>query len=104
MSPTAASKGIRPVKVAWSMMVGVLRMKSSADSISILPGLSGRDAVAIKPSGLPVVKENAAADGTQRPSSSSTCGRRRKVVGVWRANQLFDFFMGLPRFGDWAEG
>jgi hypothetical protein len=36
-------------------------MKSSALSISILPGLSVREPVAIRPSGEPVVNENKAA-------------------------------------------
>jgi hypothetical protein len=36
-------------------------LKSSADSISVPGGVSGRDAVAISPFGLPVVKENGAA-------------------------------------------
>jgi hypothetical protein len=41
--------------------LGPLTTKSSADSISILPALSGRDAVAIRPSGLPVLKKNGTA-------------------------------------------
>ncbi len=36
--------------------------KSSADSISGRPGLSGRDAVAIRPSGSPVLKKNGSAN------------------------------------------
>src|SRR5579883_1270889 len=47
---------IKPVKVALLRAVGELRRKSSADSISILPEVSGREAVAIKPSTSPVEK------------------------------------------------
>src|SRR5215467_8440939 len=40
--------------VVWS------RVKSSAVSVSSFPGLARRDAAPIRPSGLPVVKENGA--------------------------------------------
>src|SRR5579885_2491404 len=49
--------GSNPVKEAWLICVSAERMKSSADSISALPGLDGREAVAILPSGLPVLNE-----------------------------------------------
>src|SRR5713101_1328750 len=51
----------RPVNVALVIEVGPVRTKSSADSISNLPALSGRDAVAIFPSGSPVLKKNGVA-------------------------------------------
>src|SRR5437867_12077840 len=54
-----------PVNVALVIEVGPVMTKSSADSISNLPALSGRDAVAIFPSVLPVLKKNdVAAAGT----------------------------------------
>src|SRR5215475_1169944 len=52
---------IKPVNVALVIVVGPVRTKSSADSISNLPALSGRVAVAILPSGLPVLKKNGVA-------------------------------------------
>src|ERR1700722_16179154 len=51
-----APEGIRPVRVASVMEVPCVRTKSSADSISN-PAVSGRDAVAIFPSGTPVLKK-----------------------------------------------
>ena len=47
------------MKVALVMFSEVLAIKSSALSISILPALSGREAVAKRPSGVPVLNENA---------------------------------------------
>ncbi len=49
--------GISPVKVAPLSVVGFVRSKSSADSISNGAPTSGRDAVAILPSGFPVLKK-----------------------------------------------
>src|SRR5579884_661544 len=51
MSDTPAPPVNRPVNVAWLSTVEEARTKSSADSISNLPVLSGRDALAIRPSG-----------------------------------------------------
>src|SRR5262245_39811621 len=51
----------RPVKVAPVIEVWEVRPKSSPVSISNFPALSGRAAVAILPSGLPVLKKNASA-------------------------------------------
>ena len=51
-----APDGIRPVKAAPVINVSWVSAKSSLVSISNLPGLSGRVAVAIRPSGLPVLK------------------------------------------------
>src|SRR5215471_3816055 len=50
-------------------------MKSSADSISILPLLSGRDAVAIRPSGAPVLKEKGSAAADVAPAKPSTVAK-----------------------------
>src|SRR5712691_4338907 len=50
------------------------RHKTSADSISILPPLLGRDAVAIFPSGLPVLKKKgvaAAGVAVRRPNTTA---------------------------------
>ena len=64
MSDSAASVGRSPVNVALLRFVGDVRTKSSADSISILPAELGREAVAILPSGLPVLKKyDSAAEG-----------------------------------------
>jgi hypothetical protein len=51
----------RPVKVAPVIEVWATRGKSSPVSISNFPALSGRAAVAILPSGLPVLKKKASA-------------------------------------------
>src|SRR5262249_49900393 len=51
----------RPVKVAPVIEVWAVRAKSSPVSISNFPALSGRAAVAILPSGLPVLKKNESA-------------------------------------------
>ena len=61
----------KPVKVAFVIAVGDVRMKSSADSISNLPAVSGRVALAIKLVGPPVLKENgSAAAGNTIPKPS----------------------------------
>jgi hypothetical protein len=54
---TLPSPVSRPVKVAPVIEVIVVRMKSSPVSISKFPLLSAREAVAILPSGSPVLKE-----------------------------------------------
>ena len=51
------ANGIRPVNVARSSTVQLVRVKSSAVSVWIFPGLATRDSVAILPSGLPVEKK-----------------------------------------------
>ena len=62
MSLNGSPVGNRPVKVALLMVTGAVRLKSSADSISAFPGLPGRDPVAIRPSGFPVLKVNVCAE------------------------------------------
>src|SRR5437868_9931 len=59
-----APDGIRPVKATPVISVCCVSTKSSAVSISNFPGLSGRVAVAMRPSGVPVLKTkvSAAAD------------------------------------------
>src|SRR5262249_24814450 len=54
--------GNRPVNVALSSLVAEVRTKSSADSIWILRAELGREAVAIKPSGFPVLKKKESAE------------------------------------------
>jgi hypothetical protein len=61
MSFVDAPNGIRPVKAAPVINVYWVSTKSSPVSISNFPALSGRVAVAIRPSGLPVLKTNASA-------------------------------------------
>src|SRR6266446_10899998 len=56
-----APEGIRPVKAAPVINVCWVSTKSSPVSISNFPGLEGRVAVAIRPSGLPVLKTNGSA-------------------------------------------
>jgi hypothetical protein len=45
--------------------------KSSADSISTLPAEDGREAVAISPSGLPVLKKKMSADAAGGDAASA---------------------------------
>ena len=47
-----------PVKVALVIVAGAVVTKSSAVSVSSLPGLAVRERVAILPSGSPVLKKN----------------------------------------------
>ena len=60
------------------MCVLWVRTKSSADSISGRPGLSGRDAVAIRPSGLPVLKKNGSAQAGETARIASDADNQRK--------------------------
>src|SRR5215467_10703830 len=53
--------GTRPVNDPPVIEVVWVRTKSSAVSISIFPGLDGREAVAIFPSGFPVLKKTLSA-------------------------------------------
>src|SRR5437762_9561487 len=71
MPASDAPKGSRPVKVAWLMSVVSVRMKSSVVSVWILPGLDGRESVAIFPSGAPVEKEKEAADAREASGSKA---------------------------------
>jgi hypothetical protein len=60
------------------MRVFWVRTKSSAASISGLPGLSGRDAVAIRPSGLPVLKKKGSAQAGETARIASDAVNQRK--------------------------
>src|SRR6516162_4870312 len=73
MSDKEAFVGSNPVKVALVIDVGEVRTKSSAASISVLPADDGREAIAILPSGSPVLKKNVlpALAGTGRAITAS---------------------------------
>ncbi len=68
-----APDGIRPVKAAPVIEVCWVRTKSSPVSISNFPELSGRVAVAMRPSGLPVLKTKASASHGQRQHHRCEC-------------------------------
>src|SRR6266516_649909 len=53
--------GTNPIILACVMTVVCCRMKSSAVSVSIFPGLARRDSAPSRPSGVPVVNEKGAA-------------------------------------------
>src|SRR6266581_5398323 len=72
--------GKRPINVPPVIAVSWLRIKSSALSISSLPGLDGCEAVAISPSGLPVLTTESALTGTayaQRTSAEARVANQR---------------------------
>src|SRR5579864_5757759 len=58
MVDRAAPVGSKPVKLAVSIPVCWVKIKSSAVSVSSRPGPLGRDSVAIFPSGSPVLNVN----------------------------------------------
>ena len=76
---------IRPVKVASVIDLPANRTKSSANSISNLPDDAGRVAVAIFPSGLPVLKKvvSAAAGSAKRQPSSDSGIANRALSSTW---------------------
>src|ERR1700704_372474 len=80
--------GIRPWKVALvSLRVPPLTTKSSPVSISILPGLDGRDAVAICPFTSPVLKKKgtALADPLHsRTTVTVTMDNARRLIATSR--------------------
>ena len=61
MFASGVPAGSRPVKVALVSEVAAPRVKSSAVSVWIWPAPAGRDNVAMRPSGLPVLKVNGVA-------------------------------------------
>ena len=73
---------IKPVNVALPIGVGEVRSKSSADSISNLPALCGRDAVAMKLVTLPVLKDN----GSAAAGSAVSSPNRDAVTGALIVN------------------
>jgi hypothetical protein len=78
--------GIKPWKVAlFSFRVPPLTTKSSPDSISILPALDGRDAVAILPSTSPVLKKNGTALAgplQDRTTATITMENARRLIAT----------------------
>src|ERR1043165_2249950 len=78
--------GTSPVNVAPVIVVAPERTKSSADSISVWPALSGRDAVAISPSGLPVLKKKAA------PAADDAHRKRAAIPGASHRTRDIDDF------------
>ena len=75
-----------PVKEAPVIDVCCVRTKSSPVSISNLPALMGRVAVAIRPSGLPVLKTNASAaagNGITTAANASAAITVRAFKGNW---------------------
>jgi len=88
----------RPVKVALLSAVLLVKTKSSADSISIFPPLLGRDAVAIFPSGLPVLKKKgvAAAGVAVRSSGTTAAGVVRKRRALTSTSRDIAGFMFAP--------
>ena len=84
MSDSDAVDGSNPVKVALVIDVVEVRTKSSADSISILPPEDGLEAVAIRPSGLPVLKkkELPALAGQGRAHAASTVATIQKFARI----------------------
>src|SRR5215471_8865675 len=87
-----APVGMSPVKVALVMLVGVVMTKSSADSISIFPAEAGREAVAIRPSGSPVLKKNDLAEAAvpeRRVTASTTTNGYLITMSCPSARRLF---------------
>src|SRR5450631_779103 len=66
MVESEAPVGSKPINVAPVIIAFWPRMKSSAVSVSSAPPLAGRERVAIRPSGLPVLKITPAAAGVVR--------------------------------------
>src|SRR5215467_10565412 len=67
-----------PKKVMWLMLVACVSTKSSADSISkLVAEVPGREALPIRPFGLPVVKENGIA--LTRPGILSKAAARPRI-------------------------
>jgi hypothetical protein len=84
-SVIAVPAGSRPKKLAPVMLVVVVVRKSSADSISSVPAVPGREAVPRRPSGLPVLNVNrsASAGGADtRPSTADATTSERRIVGM----------------------
>jgi hypothetical protein len=67
------------VNVALVTKIGEVATKSSADSISSLPAEPGREAVAILPSGFPVLKKkDPAEDGVASTATTNSTGTVRR--------------------------
>jgi hypothetical protein len=77
-----------PVKVALVRFVAAVRTKSSAASISILPGDKGREAIAILPSGSPVPKKKVL---PARAGSAMTLATRSMGASQKFARTVFSY-------------
>src|SRR5262249_48381790 len=88
----------RPVKVARLMIApGESTMKSSADSISNLPGLLGRDAVAIWLVTDPVEKTNGAAPaGAARHNPAARATRIMRCIEILLSGDYESTRVGTP--------
>src|SRR5262245_24849364 len=104
MSESGTPVGKSPVKVALLRMVGEVNTKSSADSISIFPAELGREAVAMSPSGFPVLKKKEPASAcdpltTIAPSATivARCQiMRRHLSGPLIAQNPIQFRTRIP--------
>src|SRR6185369_6017821 len=82
ISLSDAPIGISPVNAAPVISVCWVRTKSSPVSISNFPGLSGRVAVAIRPSGLPVLKTMLSAIAVaDRKRAAANASKQYDVLG-----------------------
>jgi hypothetical protein len=77
------------VKVALLISVSEVKAKSSADSISILPADVGLEAVAILPSGLPVLKKKVL-PALAEPDSAHAASRLAASQTFARIDSSFD--------------
>src|SRR6516225_5800933 len=107
MLPGEKPVGSRPVNVALLMLVSLVNTKSSADSISFdgagETAVSGRDAVAIRPSGLPVLKKNgsaAAGIAVSRPSRAAA----PEVFAISACTGFIGFDAQFPRRSSRQDG
>src|SRR6266436_6671186 len=85
MLDSDAPNGSSPVNVAISIEVSPPSVKSSAVSVWIWLPLAGRDSVAIRPSGLPVVKKNGAAAAVPGKKKAKASNDPRQTVRGVRA-------------------
>src|SRR5689334_18235100 len=83
--------GRRPKKLPPVMLVIPVVTKSSADSISSVPVPPGRDAVPMRPSGLPVLKVNRSASaGGANAMPSARDATDRACCNVFMEASAFD--------------
>jgi hypothetical protein len=86
-----------PVKVALVIDVACVRTKSSADSISNGAPASGRVAVAINPSGSPVLKEKGVS------AAAATAGSKQIRATEIASSRLSSTLIFLPQRGPLAR-
>src|SRR5215467_6969471 len=96
--PSDVPEGTNPMIVALLMTVVSARMKSSAVSVSNLPGLAGREAAPSRPSGAPVVKKKVAAHAgvpSHRPKTNMAAVRLVRNFITTPLASRFDRAAGL---------